>query len=151
MAYKKHFETLWNQKSVVFRGDDEILALFNSIVDHTPDGGEYFAFGVPPLTKKWNDMSERFVQKMEKKGVKEKVIMDETSKDLISLDKKYPGVQVKTIPKEHMTPAEVDIYGNKVAIILWSKIPQAFVIDNKEVANSFKKYFEIMWGIAKKV
>jgi len=42
--------------------------------------------------------------------------------------------------------AVASIYGNKVAIFSWQgNSPDAFVIDNKEVADSFRKWFEFMY------
>ena len=150
-AYRKHFRVLWDQKSRIFRGDDEVKSVFDDIINTMKKGQEYLAFGVPPVSDEWVDYFDGFVQKMDKKGVNEKLVIDETAKGLIAMNKKYSSVSIKTMSKEHMTPAEVDIYGDKVAIVLWAKVPEAFVIENKEVAKSFKKYFEIMWGIAKDI
>ena len=48
-----------------------------------------------------------------------------------------------------VTPVEVNIYGNKTAIIRLKKEPVVFLIDDKETAESFKKYFDAMWKLAK--
>jgi hypothetical protein len=44
----------------------------------------------------------------------------------------------------------INIYGHNVAMILWSKNPFAIVIEQEEFAKAYKKYFELMWKIAKK-
>jgi len=47
-------------------------------------------------------------------------------------------------------PAAMNIYADKVAIILWSKDkPLAIIIKNKEIANSYRIFFENMWKMAK--
>ncbi len=46
-------------------------------------------------------------------------------------------------------PTGVIIFGNKVATIVWRETPTAFVIKSKQVADSYKKFFEDMWKIAK--
>jgi hypothetical protein len=39
----------------------------------------------------------------------------------------------------------IDIYGEKVAIIIWSEPPEAVIIQNKSVSEIFRNYFEILW------
>jgi len=49
------------------------------------------------------------------------------------------------VPQEVISPSNITIYKNKVAMILWSEIPEAIIIDNEDVAKTFKSYFEFMW------
>jgi len=44
----------------------------------------------------------------------------------------------------------MNIYGNKTAIILWAKQPIVIAIREKEIADAYKNYFELMWRLAKK-
>lgn len=150
-AYKKHFQTLWDRESMIFRGEDEVKAIFDEIVVSLKRGEEYVAFGVPPMSDQWDDFFHEFVHRLDKKGVREKVILDERATKLIDMCKKYASIQMKTLSQEFMSPAEVDIYGDKIALVLWTKEPQAFVIENKDIAQSFKQYFELIWGIANSV
>lgn len=46
-------------------------------------------------------------------------------------------------------PSAINIYGNKVAIIVWSESPYAILIDDGDVANSYRQHFELIWGVAK--
>jgi len=44
----------------------------------------------------------------------------------------------------------VNIFGDKVAIVLWKeKHPSGFMIDNTDIAKSFKKWFDLIWKISK--
>lgn len=56
----------------------------------------------------------------------------------------------KYIPDEFTAPATTFIYGNKAAIIVWSEIPIATLIISKDVAESYKNYFRLLWKIVKK-
>ncbi len=149
--FKKHFEILWRQESMIFHGEDEIRAIFDEMVQTLQKGQQYIAFGIPPLSEKWdNYFDEQFCQKLDRKGVKMSVILDERAEQLMRLQK-YPTVSIRSMSKEYMSPAEVDVWGDKAAIILWGKKPMAIVINNKQIAQSFTRYFELLWGIAKKV
>ena len=50
-----------------------------------------------------------------------------------------------TLPEDLKSPIVVLIFGNKVAQVLWSKQPFAFVMESKEVKESFMKYFNYFW------
>ena len=50
-----------------------------------------------------------------------------------------------------MTPAEVNVYKDKTAIVLWGKNPIAFLIKSKDTAKSFKGYFDLLWKIARNI
>ncbi|MBI2668687.1 hypothetical protein HYX14_02485 [Candidatus Woesearchaeota archaeon] len=55
--------------------------------------------------------------------------------------------KVTSSPKAYQTPTVVWIFGNKVVNILWTKTPIAFSIENPEVAQSYREYFEYLWKI----
>lgn len=72
---------------------------------------------------------------------------------IIATDKKVkniPLAEIRYLPEKYSNPVAVNIYGDKTAIILWAKNPLAIVIKEKEIADSYRKYFELMWNVAKK-
>ena len=49
-------------------------------------------------------------------------------------------------------PAEIgeaimttNIYSDKIALILWTDVPEAVIIKNKAAAEAYRSYFEILW------
>jgi len=58
-------------------------------------------------------------------------------------------VEIKYLPKEFSSHTAINIYADKVAIILWEENPFAILIKNKSIAESYRKYFSLMWNIAK--
>lgn len=38
-----------------------------------------------------------------------------------------------------------NIYGDKVALILWSDVPEAVIIKDASAADAYRSYFEILW------
>lgn len=57
--------------------------------------------------------------------------------------------QIKYLPNSYISPSTTYVYGDKVAIINWSSDPIAFLIRSKEVAQSYKQFFTILWKTAK--
>ena len=45
----------------------------------------------------------------------------------------------------YSSPAATNIYGNKVALIVWSENPFVVLIESKEIADSYRKKFEMLW------
>ena len=52
---------------------------------------------------------------------------------------------MRFLPQDVPSQSVTNIYGDKVAIILWSEIPEAIIIDDKSTAETYKAYFEFMW------
>ena len=146
----KLFETSKEElEANVFKGLKGLKTVFNDILKRLGKGDEYIAFGVPELAQQFYGYFDEFNKNLKKNNVKGKIIFDERATKNIASCQKY-DYQVRTLSKEFMSPAEVNIYKDKVAVILWSKTPIAFVIKNKEISKSFKSYFELLWKIAKK-
>ncbi len=103
-------------------------------------GASPLAYEILQFYFKWFD--KRRVEKR----IKTRIIFNKTEKKL-----KIPYSEVRFLPEKYSSPLAVNIYGDKVAIILWSKEkPFAVVISQKEIAEGYRKYFELMWGIARK-
>ncbi len=53
----------------------------------------------------------------------------------------------RALPQNFESDSVVNIFGDKVAIVLWDeRHPSAFMIENKKVADSFRKWFRFMYG-----
>lgn len=79
-----------------------------------------------------------------KKGLKWKILWDKekTKKDV----SKRKLVEGKILPKGCYSKGVVNIFGNKVAIFLWKeKYPSAFMIENKDIADAFRKWFNVIY------
>ncbi|MEM4641300.1 MAG: helix-turn-helix domain-containing protein [Candidatus Pacearchaeota archaeon] len=48
------------------------------------------------------------------------------------------------------TTVTTNIYNDKIAIILWTDVPEAIIIENKGAADCYRDYFEILWEHAEK-
>ena len=102
-------------------------------------GGSPIAYEILQFYFKWFDK-----RRVENK-IKVKVIFNKTDKKL-----NIPYSEIKFLPDKYSSPLAVNVYGDKAALILWSKEnPLAIVIKNKEISNGYRKYFELMWRVAK--
>lgn len=145
------FETRGEELEViVFRGKRGLKTVFEDMLRELKEGDEYLAFGVPKHAQIFSAYFDYFNKMLVKKKIKHRIIFDERENRNIKSCKKC-GFQVKVIGKEFLSPAEINIYKNNVIIALWHPKTLAIVIKNKEINESFKQYFNIMWKMAKKV
>jgi sugar-specific transcriptional regulator TrmB len=62
---------------------------------------------------------------------------------------KMPLSEIKYTPKEYSSPSTLFIFGDYTVTLLWSDVPFAFLIKSKNIAESYKNYFKLIWKIAK--
>lgn len=71
----------------------------------------------------------------------------------ISLKDKVRGnssTKVRFFPRTTKeSPIATNIYADKIALILWSDVPEAVIIKNKAAAEAYRSYFEILWKSSK--
>ncbi len=58
--------------------------------------------------------------------------------------------EVRYISGKFDNPLAINIWRDNVALILWKSEPLAILIKNKEISDSYRKYFEAMWNSARK-
>lgn len=93
--------------------------------------------------------TQYFVKQLNKKKIRIRHLVREDTEvrkrweDKSVLPSKF--TQVKFVPLKFKTNSVIDIYGDKVAIIIWSEPPEAVIMQNKSVAENFRNYFEMLW------
>lgn len=81
------------------------------------------------------------------KGIKQQIIYNESARGYIDENLKHTSLfKVKHLP--HTTPSEINIWADRVMIVLLTQKPTLILIHNKKVADSFRQYFAVMWKIA---
>jgi hypothetical protein len=59
-----------------------------------------------------------------------------------------PDTESRYLPKEFLSPMVIWVFGNKVAHVIWDS-ESIFLIDNKQVADDYRNYFKMLWGMGK--
>jgi hypothetical protein len=62
---------------------------------------------------------------------------------------KNPLTKIRYLDKEFAQFQETIIVGDYVAIAVFAENPYAFLIQDKHVAESYRKYFELLWKTAR--
>jgi sugar-specific transcriptional regulator TrmB len=135
------------QDAKIFRGVSAIKTFYSM----TLKKGDFYVFGVH--LKSVEIMGELFWKSYNNKKLREKIsaklIFNESLRDFTkNIEDNY--TQIKFFEKEFEPLTETHIQNNFVAIIVWSETPIIFYIEDQEVTNSYKVFFEKMWKVAKK-
>ncbi|MEK6825488.1 MAG: helix-turn-helix domain-containing protein [Nanoarchaeota archaeon] len=128
-----------------FRGYGGIKTVMNDILKSSKEGEEYLVMGMEgQLSERLPTYAEIFVARKDEKKLRSRVLVRKTGQKKMS---KY--TRVRYVSQETVSPLNVNIYGNKVALLIWSETPEAVIIDNAQAAQAFRAYFELMWKHAK--
>lgn len=107
---------------------------------------EFLAFGVDEaiFKERFPILMEQYFKKEAKTNVTERLLTSEKTK--FTYDKKT--THYRQIPAEFFNPTPTAIYGDRVMIIIWEPLT-IIKIQNSELADSYRKHFEMLWKIAK--
>ncbi|MFA5020429.1 MAG: helix-turn-helix domain-containing protein [Candidatus Pacearchaeota archaeon] len=134
----------------IFEGIEGIKTILKDILKIKQ---EWFAFG----SGKGPETLSYYVEHWEKERVKNKILMKailDSSEQGLKRGKnlsKLNFTEVKYSDEKNSSPSSIWIYGNRVAVITWTKeYPFAIRTISKEVSTSYKNYFNALWKAAKK-
>lgn len=139
------------QKASIFEGYNGVKAIFEDILKTLKKNDEYLVFGAVDVPAVFERYILHWTKKRAEAGIKLKIIYHAEAKSFTKQTKKLPLTEMKVLPKSYITPAAINIYGDKTTTIVWTEKPIAFLVKNKEYSESFRSYFDILWNIAKPV
>ncbi len=133
----------------VFEGKEGIKTVLQDILR---ENKEWFCLG---STGKSKELIPFFLEHFHKQRIKQKIPLkviyndDKFGKERGKEVRKQKYAQVKYMLKT--SPVTTYVYGDKVIIILWEKEKLiAIMINDNDIADSYKSYFNLLWKIAKK-
>jgi sugar-specific transcriptional regulator TrmB len=81
-----------------------------------------------------------------RRGIKLRILHQQNTKE-----KPMRGemIDLRFLPKEIIIPAVINVYGDRVVSLLWKEnYPICFMLINKDIADAYRKYFEILWNMS---
>ncbi len=130
----------------IFEGIHGIKSVFEKSLCETEKGDAVYLLGYPKLASTIFDTYNRdYHARRAKLGIKMKALFN---KEAWFAKEREPRkrIQNKYLPENIITPAFLIIFNNVVGnIIVTENQKTCIVIQNKEVAESYKKYFEMLW------
>jgi hypothetical protein len=126
----------------LFKGEKGIRSIF---LDMIREGKDNFAFGSEgQFSERMPEFAVQFDRMKREKKMKTKLII---RKDRTELDDST--TTYRYLPSLSESPAVTNIYGDKIAILIWTDEPEGIIIENPSAAKAYKAYFDILWNSAK--
>ncbi|MFA6460759.1 MAG: helix-turn-helix domain-containing protein [Candidatus Woesearchaeota archaeon] len=150
--YLRYFEYLWKQEVLVSHGMKALMRAHEKTYQKLKKGEEYLYLGVP----KYQPEEQHEYWKLDhehriKAGINTRILFNQdTSKEVLRNRNSYSGCDARYMPTEIKTPSYMGIFKDTVMIAIPKKEPIVIEIENQEIANSFKAYFEDFWRKSKK-
>jgi len=140
------------QKSTVYEGYKGVRSVYDNIVRTLKKGDEILVFGAIGADESFMAKTYfmEYTNRRIAKGIKMRMIFNADAGETGKYYSKLKNTEVRYMPKNIKTPAAVDIYGNNIGILVLKKKPIVFQITSKEVADSYRQFFEMFWRVCKR-
>lgn len=130
-----------------FKGIKGIKELLYELLE--ADGKEHHTFGSSKESLMMGDTFwHNYHKKRSSKGIKAKLLFNESLKNWVE-ENKYPKAEYKFTKIGFEPLTETIIRGNKIGIILWIEKPLGILINNKTAADSYDKFWKVLWDSTK--
>jgi sugar-specific transcriptional regulator TrmB len=127
----------------LFKGIKGVKAIFLDIIR---TGKDNYVFGSEgQFSEKMPEFAYQFDRMKKEKGIKTKLLIRKERKEFDSKTTTY-----RYAPNIEASPAVTNIYGDKIAIVVWTDEPEGIIIENAAAAKAYKSYFDFMWENANK-
>jgi len=132
---------------ITFRGINGIKELLMELLE--VGGKEHHTFGSTVKSLMLGDAWwVNYHKKRAQKEIKAKLLFNE-SLAYWKAEIKYPKSEVRYTKAGFEPLTETIIRNDKIGIIIWTDKPLGIIIHQKEAAESYDKFFQIMWNTAK--
>ncbi|MDO8668276.1 MAG: helix-turn-helix domain-containing protein [bacterium] len=130
-----------------FQGEKAVRELYDVILKEK----KIDLYGsISSIEKKLPGLAVAFADLIKKKEITAREILQTDEKSIAYAKRNLsPNHQIKIINKQNLFPTDNIIYGNKIAIFSYKAEPSAVVIEDDDVATTYKSMFEIVWNSIK--
>lgn len=127
----------------LFKGIKGVKSIF---LDICRSGRDNYVFGSEgQFSERMPEFALQFDRLKKENKIHTKLILRKGRRELDSKTSEY-----KYLDGISESPAVTNIYGDKIAIIIWTDEPEGILIENAAAAKAYKSYFDFMWKNAKK-
>lgn len=87
--------------------------------------------------------TQRYMRQREKRGIHAKLLYVQGSEPI-----RHPLNEIRFLPTAFAQPASIAIFGEYVAVFMWTDPLLASVTHSANLSGSFRRYFDILWKAA---
>jgi len=140
------------REATIYEGIRGIKSIYERMLRTLDPGKTLYVLGVSlKAQEKLEPYILRFNKRRIRAGIRMKIIYHEDARKYGEIRKKMRLTEVRYMKKELITPAWIDIFSDQVVIFDFEDTPIGILIRDENVAQNFKSYFNIIWGLSKAV
>lgn len=136
------------QRVCVFEGIKGLATILQDVIE-TKQPNMVFTTSQQPA--KLLPYLEMFHKKRIKAKIRDKMLSSVKDKERAKKLRKLPYTEVRLLPREYDSPLAINVYGNKVGMLIYSESPIGILIEDHNVAESFRNYFMLLWEMAEEL
>ncbi len=151
-SFRNHFNSLWDQNTVVEKGLDALDRSMHAMLDELKQGEEYIVLGAyynPKIESQLRQMIKKLHKRRIKKGIKTRLLFCKGQEKIAKETQKEfyerTGGEYRFLPYESKSPMEICIHKDKIELIIKEEIPTVITITDPKVAEGFRAHFELLW------
>nr|MBC8444149.1 hypothetical protein [Candidatus Woesearchaeota archaeon] len=131
----------------IFEGVQSFMNLLYGMLKYKE---EFIAYGIPPIAP---EVVKTQIPHFHKERIAQKIAMrhiyNHDAKERITFLNKMALTSAKYLPERFDSQVSTVVCGEEVFLTLWTKPLLNIQIKNKNVAESYKRYFSLLWEAAK--
>lgn len=132
-----------NVLEVKILSGEGLKVLWNDVYNTLNPGDERLIGGVNEekfLNAVGDDAFDKMMKKFKRKNIKGRTLVLEGDNNF-----RNPSSQYRWVDESHFTDVTYYVYANKCAIMIWEPEYQIILIENKAMADAYKKQFNKIW------
>jgi HTH-type transcriptional regulator, sugar sensing transcriptional regulator len=142
----------YKQEAKIYRGMKGLETAFYDCLKSGEKGDVWCVYGAQPRSEKVNYFFSRWSKERAERGIRMRILFDEDARgELQTKPEQNPLAEIKFLQKYFSMAAGINLFKDRTIIFPseTEKEPLIIVIDNKQVTDSFKTNFELLWKMAK--
>lgn len=133
-------------KVELHKGDKVYRTLIKDLIATLKKGETVLLFGIDEEIM--NSVEPMYIKQyfniIKRRGIKENIIIKKGGKRF-----KSPYLKYKELEEKHIGNSSYVVYGNKLAMFVWGIPNYLIIIENKNISETYRKQFGLLWGVAK--
>lgn len=136
----------YKTEATIFRGVKGATTAFKQLIAKMNPGDEWIGYVIFITNKSYFNTLSTLHKERAKKGIKSRQIFNESARTYAQDRSTIPLTKIKYVSNDMQTPAIINVGGNITLINVNDNDPTIFLIESKEVADSFRTQFEKLWN-----
>lgn len=139
-GFKLYFDEIWQRRIDTLFGHQGIIELCERVLDEEAD--LYLIAATGNIAKTHPDYYPIFTKRRLEKGIHLYALANEAARG--NGFSTLAGATVRYLPPVFASPMVIWIFGNTVAHVIWQEPETIFVIQDAQVADSYRQYYQAL-------